>query len=190
MKLRGNRLKKNFLYSPQLIQDTVWVELELLPSSSIVKQNWLLVSSSVAYVFFWHLHFNKREGRLVLLYLSSPGFIYTLKILRRTAHLSHSRFFIWGLGILICRFFLLGLQTTCLLRREWSFPLLQWGWNRKSSRRRLCLNFIVPMTWIISNCSSCWEIKSDNEWLQEHLCFFLFYEFTTVYALQAKLSLV
>lgn len=105
MKLRATRLKKKFLNSPQLIRETVWVELELLPSSSVVKQNWLLVSSSVAYVFFWPLRFNKREGRFVLLYLSSPGFIYTLKILRRTAYLSHSIFCILGLGILICRFF-------------------------------------------------------------------------------------
>jgi len=168
MKLRANRLKKKFLNSPQLTRETVWVELELLPSSSVVKQNWLLVSSSVAYVFFWRLRFNKREGRFVLLYLSSPGFIYTLKIWRRTAYLSHSRFCILGLGILICRFFFLGLQTTCLLRREWSFPLLQWGWNRKSSRRLLCLNYILPRSWIISNCSIWWERKSDNEWLYKN----------------------
>lgn len=76
-------------------------------------------------------------------------------------------FCIWRSRILICRLFFLGLQTTCLLRREWFFPLLHWRWKQKSSRRRPCLSYIVPTSWIISNCRMRWERKSDDEWLYE-----------------------
>ena len=141
------------------------------------------------------IYFNSLNNNLLLFKLLTIiyylKFIYTLTILRRTAHLSHSRFCIWVSRILICRFFFLGLQTTCLLRREWSFRLLHWGWNLKSSRQRLCLSYIVRMIWIISNCRICWEGKSDNEWLYKNtFVSFYFVSSRLCIASQTQLSVI